>query len=237
MIKLYGVPASRAFRALWMLRELGLEFENVPTSFANGGTRSAEFLKLNPNGHIPVLVDGSTVLWESMAINLYLARQYGAGSLWPATVADEGRAFQWSFWVMTEVDKATNVLAAKAGALRAQEAMHRVLLEQCSEGGMNLTDLNNGDWVRVVGLDFGIQDAKKFSARVASQEGGGTIELRLDSPDGKLIGTCKVDNTGGWQAWKSVSTAVSGARGVRDLCLKFTGGEKPLLNLDYWKFE
>ena len=104
MIKLYGVPASRAFRALWMLRELGLEFENVPTSFANGGTRSAEFLKLNPNGHIPVLVDGSTVLWESMAINLYLARQYGAGSLWPATVADEGRAFQWSFWVMTEVE-------------------------------------------------------------------------------------------------------------------------------------
>src|SRR6185295_13558549 len=97
MIKVYGVPQSRAFRVLWALRELGLEFEKidrhtrpVPTSIA-GGTRSAEFLKLNPNGHIPVLVDGTTVLWESMAINLYLARQYGAGTLWPASVPDEGR--------------------------------------------------------------------------------------------------------------------------------------------------
>lgn len=104
MITLYGAPASRAFRALWMLRELGLEFEHVPTDPAAGGTRSAEFLKLNPNGHIPVLVDGSTVLWESMAITLYLARRYGAGSLWPAAVADEGRAFQWSFWVVAEVE-------------------------------------------------------------------------------------------------------------------------------------
>ena len=103
MIKIYGIPGSRAFRVLWALRELGLEFENVPTSFI-GDTRTAEFLKLNPNGHIPVLVDGTTVLWESLAINLYLARQYGAGTLWPASVADEGRTFQWSFWAMTEVE-------------------------------------------------------------------------------------------------------------------------------------
>ena len=116
MIKVYGGPQSRAFRVLWALRELGLEFENVPTSLA-GGTRSAEFLKLNPNGHIPVLVDGTTVLWESMAINLYLARQYGAGTLWPASVPDEGRAFQWSFWGMTEVE--TSLL---------QALMHRRIL-------------------------------------------------------------------------------------------------------------
>jgi len=123
MIKVYGVPQSRAFRVLWALRELGLEFEKidrhtrpVPTSIA-GGTRSAEFLKLNPNGKIPVLVDGTTVLWESMAINLYLARQYGAGTLWPASVPDEGRAFQWSFWGMTEVE--TSLL---------QALMHRRIL-------------------------------------------------------------------------------------------------------------
>ncbi|MFN8640826.1 MAG: glutathione S-transferase family protein [Candidatus Binatia bacterium] len=104
MITLYGIPASRAFRCLWALRELGLEFDHVPTDFAAGGTRTAQFLKLNPNGHIPVLVDGATVLWESLAINLYLARHYGAGSLWPASVADEGRTFQWSFWATTEVE-------------------------------------------------------------------------------------------------------------------------------------
>lgn len=104
MIKLYGVPASRASRSLWMLRELGLEFEHVPTPLGTGATRTAEFLKVNPNGHIPVLIDDTTVLWESMAINLYLARKYGAGTLWPNTLADEGRTFQWSFWVMTEVE-------------------------------------------------------------------------------------------------------------------------------------
>lgn len=104
MIKLYGIAASRAFRCLWALRELGVEFDQIPTNFATGDTRTAQFLKLNPNGHVPVLVDGATVLWESMAINLYLARQYGAGSLWPASIADEGRVFQWSFWAVTEVE-------------------------------------------------------------------------------------------------------------------------------------
>lgn len=105
MITLYGVAASRAFRPLWALRELGLEFTHVPTEFVGGGTRTAEFMKLNPNGHIPVLVDGTTVLWESMAITLYLARRYGAGSLWPAEVADEGRVFQWAFWAVNEVEQ------------------------------------------------------------------------------------------------------------------------------------
>jgi arabinoxylan arabinofuranohydrolase len=109
--------------------------------------------------------------------------------------------------------------------------------EKCAEGGMCLTDLHHGDWVRVVGVDFGAPGAKKFTARVASAEEGGTIEVRLDGPEGRLIGSCKVENTGGWQTWKTVTCEVSGAVGVHDLCLKFTGGDKPLLNLDYWKFE
>ncbi|HLP75329.1 MAG TPA: glycoside hydrolase family 43 protein, partial [Candidatus Paceibacterota bacterium] len=74
--------------------------------------------------------------------------------------------------------------------------------EQCSEGGMNLSEINNGDWVKLVGVDFGGKGAKKFTARVASAEQGGNVELHLGSPDGKLVGTCKVDNTGGWQQWK-----------------------------------
>lgn len=104
MIKLYGVPVSRAFRPLWMLEELGLPYENVPTHFATGDTRKPEFLKLNPNGHVPVLVDGDVTLFESMAINLYLARKHDKG-LWPKNVADEGRAYQWSFWAITELEE------------------------------------------------------------------------------------------------------------------------------------
>ena len=104
MITLYGIAASRTFRPRWALEELGQAYRHVPTNYATGDTHTAEFLKLNPNGHIPVLVDGETVLWESMAINLYLARAYGSGTLWPSSLADEGRVYQWSFWVMTEVE-------------------------------------------------------------------------------------------------------------------------------------
>jgi glutathione S-transferase len=103
MLKLYGVPRSRAMRSLWMLEELGVPYENVGVDFITG-TKSADFKQLNPNGHIPVLQDGDLVLWESLAINLYLARKYDKG-LWPKTVEDEGRAYQWSLWAMTEAEE------------------------------------------------------------------------------------------------------------------------------------
>jgi glutathione S-transferase len=103
MIKVYGVPASRAFRTLWMLEELGLSYENIPTNFATGDTRKPEFLAINPNGHIPALVDGDVTMWESMAINLYLAKKYDKGLL-PKTLEDECHAIKWSFWAMTEAE-------------------------------------------------------------------------------------------------------------------------------------
>ncbi len=109
MIELYGIPMSRAFRPLWMLEELGLPYRNIPTHFATGDTRTPEFLAINPNGHIPALVDGDVTLFESLAITLYLARKYGGG-LWPSSVEDEGRAFQWSFWAITELEEPLLVL-------------------------------------------------------------------------------------------------------------------------------
>jgi glutathione S-transferase len=103
MIKLYGVAGSRAGRCLWMLEELGVEFEHVPTSFL-GDQKKPEYLALNPNGRIPTLEDEGLVLWESMAINLYLAEKYGKGTLWPESEADRAHTLKWSFWVMTEVE-------------------------------------------------------------------------------------------------------------------------------------
>jgi arabinoxylan arabinofuranohydrolase len=116
-------------------------------------------------------------------------------------------------------------------------AQHGVETEPCSAGGMNLTEVSNGDWLKLVGVDFGMRGAKKFTTRVASAEAGGKIELRVGSLDGKLIGTCEVANTGGGQEWKDVSCEVAGATGVQDLYLKFVGSEKPSFNLDHWRFE
>ena len=75
MIKLYGVPLSRAFRSLWALEEIGVEYENVPVNFVDDA-KKPQYLAINPNGRIPALVDGDLTLFESMAINLYLARKY-----------------------------------------------------------------------------------------------------------------------------------------------------------------
>ena len=106
MITLYGISASRAFRCLWMLEELGIDYRRKPLDYRDqAALNDPAYRALNPNGRIPTLVDGDYVLWESMAINLYLARRYGqAAGLWPDDEQAEGLAWQWSFWVMTEVE-------------------------------------------------------------------------------------------------------------------------------------
>src|SRR5215469_2736686 len=88
-----------------MAKELGLDYEHIKVDFATGETRRSEHLALNPNGHVPVIDDDGFILWESMAINLYLAKKYGAGGLYPSRLDDEARAWQWSLWGMTEVER------------------------------------------------------------------------------------------------------------------------------------
>ena len=100
MLKLYGTSKSRSARCLWALEELGLKYEHVPVEVSK--VKSPEHLKLNPNGHIPVLDDDGEIFWESMAINLYLAAKYGKAPMWPESHEGRGHAVQWSFWGMTE---------------------------------------------------------------------------------------------------------------------------------------
>jgi Glutathione S-transferase, N-terminal domain len=59
-LKIYGIPMSRAFRVLWMANELGLNYENVPIHFADGSSKTPEYLAINPNGKIPAIEDGET---------------------------------------------------------------------------------------------------------------------------------------------------------------------------------
>ncbi|WP_438002950.1 glycoside hydrolase family 43 protein [Sorangium sp. So ce321] len=107
--------------------------------------------------------------------------------------------------------------------------------EACSEGGMDVGSIENGDYIKVKGVDFGT-GAVSFDARVASATSGGNIELRLDSATGTLVGTCMVQGTGGFQTWVTTSCAVDGATGIHDLYLKFTGGNGFLFNVNWWKF-
>ena len=104
-LKIYGIPRSRAFRTLWMAKELGLDYENIPIGTGDDQTRTPEFLAINPNGHIPAVDDDGFILWESMAINLYLAKKHARGSLYPIRFEEEALTWQWSFWGMTEVER------------------------------------------------------------------------------------------------------------------------------------
>ncbi|HPU50703.1 MAG TPA: glutathione S-transferase family protein [Burkholderiaceae bacterium] len=100
--RLFGISGSRAVRALWGIEETGIDYEHVPVTYG-ADSKAAEYLAVNPNGRVPALIDGDLQLFESMAINLYLAKRYG-GALYPASAADEARAWQWSVWAISEIE-------------------------------------------------------------------------------------------------------------------------------------
>lgn len=117
MTTIYGVYRSRASRNYWLANELGIEVKSVPViqvyRLANPNaadaplhTRSAEFLKINPNGHIPAMDDDGLRLHESLAINLYLAKKHG-GALAPVNLSEDGLMTMWSIWAVTELETYT----------------------------------------------------------------------------------------------------------------------------------
>lgn len=114
MPMLYGTARSRASRSLVALEELGVEYEHVPLIPVPGSEDRKTLARINPNGHIPVLDDDGLIVWESMAINLYLAEKH-SGDLWPAAAAERAVVYQWSFWVQTEMDRPDWNAARRSG--------------------------------------------------------------------------------------------------------------------------
>jgi glutathione S-transferase len=119
--RIYGVARTRAFRALWVAEELGIAYEHLPIEIGDAGARAPEYLALNPNGRLPVIVDGGFALSESLAITLYLAKKYGSGTLYPTTLEGEAKAWQWSFWAISEVDRGVNIWSLHAVRLAPAE--------------------------------------------------------------------------------------------------------------------
>jgi glutathione S-transferase len=120
-LRIYGIARTRAFRALWVVGELGLDHEHLPIEIGEAGARAGEFLSLNPNGRLPFIVDGGFVLFESLAITLYLAKKHSCGGLYPASLRDEAKAWQWSFWAISEVDRGVNIWSLHAVRLPSTE--------------------------------------------------------------------------------------------------------------------
>jgi glutathione S-transferase len=120
-LRIYGIARTRAFRVLWVAKEVGIAYEHLPIEIGDAGARSPEFLALNPNGRLPCIVDDGFVLFESLAITLYLAKKHALGTLYPATLEDEAKVWQWSLWALNEVDRGVNIWSLHAVRLSPDE--------------------------------------------------------------------------------------------------------------------
>ncbi|HGO6126635.1 TPA: glutathione S-transferase family protein [Burkholderia cepacia] len=104
-MKLYGFAGTCSQRALWGLKELDADFEFVSVNLLQGEHKRPEFLRLNPAGKVPVLVDGDLVIPESAAIVLYLADKYPEKALLPVDPALRAQAYRWVMFAVTELEQ------------------------------------------------------------------------------------------------------------------------------------
>jgi arabinoxylan arabinofuranohydrolase len=208
------------------------------TGYTYGGTIGANPPSNGNNNHASEFeFNGS---WYHAYHNRTVSTQAGISTTYKRNLALEVLSFN-SDGTIKQVTYTTNgvpqvgnlnpYVRVEAETMNAQSGIET---ETCTEGGMDVTQIGNGDWVAVRGVDFGTAGAASFSARVASAAAGGSIELRLGSATGTLIGTCSVPATGGAQTWSNVTCNVAGATGVKDLYLKFTGSGS--FNFNYWQF-
>ena len=109
--------------------------------------------------------------------------------------------------------------------------------EQNSSVGVYVTDIHNGDYIKLQAVGFGQGIPRTFTARVASGLRGGAIEVRVDSLKGEMLVRLPVPGTGGWEQWQTLTADLTSyVTGTHDLYLVFTGRKGPkLMNFDWWE--
>ena len=104
-LTIYGSPRSRTMRVLWMAEEVALAYEHVPVAWSDPWLKSPEFLRINPAGAIPAIVDDGFALSESLAINLYLAKKFGRErGLASSSIESDASALRWTLWAQGHLE-------------------------------------------------------------------------------------------------------------------------------------
>ena len=132
MITLLGKAESRSSRCLWALEELGVEYTHNPVNYRTGDVKTAEFLAINPGAKILALADGDVAMFESLAINLYLAQTYGKGTLWPDDVEEQALCLQWTLFAGTELEPPA-VGRLIEFIFKSEEERNETVLDQLAE--------------------------------------------------------------------------------------------------------
>ncbi|MDO5558439.1 MAG: carbohydrate-binding protein [Oscillospiraceae bacterium] len=162
-----------------------------------------------------------------------------SGSLSIMTPEDEGI---YKLYVVDEngriISKSDKILRVSGSASQIDASsysdMSGIQTENCSEGGLDVAYIDNGDYIGFKNIDFA-PGADSIDMRLASGSSGGDIEIRLGGPDGQLIGSASVGNTDGWQTYITKTCDIKNTTGIQDVYFVFKGGEGSLLNMRWWK--
>ncbi|HEV8679064.1 MAG TPA: glutathione S-transferase family protein [Stellaceae bacterium] len=104
MLKIWGrTTSSNVQKVLWCCAELDIPFERVDLGGPFGGNRDPEYLKLNPNGLVPTVIDGDLVMWESNTICRYLAATRNGERLYPHDPAARTHVERWMDWQLAVI--------------------------------------------------------------------------------------------------------------------------------------
>jgi glutathione S-transferase len=169
MIQLHYFPGNASMTPHLLLEELGVPFELKLVDRANNAHKSPEYLKLNPNGLIPVLVDGDLVLYETAAIVLHLVDTHPAAGLAPAVgTAERAQFYKWLVWLSASLQSQmpiyfyTDRYVAPGNASGAAEV--KAATERRIEGLIDQIDtqlaLHGGPWL--MGERFSALDPYAF---------------------------------------------------------------------------
>ena len=174
----YFAPMSTATITTIVLEELGLEYKAVKLDIKAGDTKKPDFLKINPNGKVPVIVHNDVPIWESAAITMYLGEQFGVEKkLYPANGPKRGEAMKWITWSNVTLGSAATRFAcntsdwlpveernAKAGETAKKDLIHCLEILDKGLQGRNFllgdytladTHLNSMvDWLRHMKFDL-----------------------------------------------------------------------------------
>ncbi len=166
MINLYGSAHGRPSRSLLALEELGVPYRHVPLRpWAEDADREL-VARLNPNARVPILEEDGFILWESMAINIYLAERAG-GPIWPKNSLDRGRVYQWSLWAQTEVD-----ILARHGARNGPDGPAKAAAQSARLAALEVLERALGDRSYLLGPDFTLADLNVASTLSEPWENG-----------------------------------------------------------------
>lgn len=158
-LTIYGARFSRAHRCIWLAQELGLPFEHADIPFSDPVLKEEDYLGKNPMGKVPAIDDAGFHLWESMAINFYLAGKQPT-ALWPDDAKIRARVMQWTFWAVSEVEASAIALGMNSGLLpperRSQDAIDQARAKLARPFGVLEGALASSDYL--VGHTFTLAD-------------------------------------------------------------------------------